>query len=82
MDEIRLIDANKLKEELKQWFPPYTLEGLEPRVLLRQILHDIDNAPTIIWCSKMPDGTPLMDLRCGKIVPDVKDQWRYEDGSD
>ena len=44
---MRLIDANALKEDLEKWFPKFTLEGIEPKTLFNQILHDIDNAPTV-----------------------------------
>lgn len=47
MSEVRLIDANALKEDLEKWFPKFTLEGIEPKTLFNQILHDIDNAPTV-----------------------------------
>ena len=44
---MRLIDADELKENLKKWFPKFTLDGIEDKTLFNQILHDIDNAPTI-----------------------------------
>lgn len=44
---MRLIDADALKEDLRKWFPAFTLEGIEPKTLFNQILHDIDNAPTV-----------------------------------
>ena len=47
MEKIRLIDANALKEDLKKWFPKFTLDGIEAKTLFNQILHDIDNAPTV-----------------------------------
>lgn len=47
MSNKRLIDAEELKATLKQWFPPFTLEGLEAKTLFKQIIHDIDNAPAV-----------------------------------
>lgn len=44
---MRAIDADELKENLKKWFPKFTLDGIEAKTLFNQILHDIDNAPTI-----------------------------------
>jgi hypothetical protein len=44
---MRSIDADELKENLKKWFPKFTLDGIEAKTLFNQILHDIDNAPTI-----------------------------------
>ena len=47
---MRLIDADALIEELRDWADP-------------SVLTFINNAPTIIWCSETPNGLPLMDLR-------------------
>ena len=44
---MRLIDADALKEDLRRFFPVEVLEGIEPKTLFAQIMHDIDNAPTI-----------------------------------
>ena len=44
---MRLIDADELKKDLTKWFPQFTLEGIEAKTLFNQILHDIDNAPTV-----------------------------------
>lgn len=47
MSEVRLIDANALKEDLRQYFTDGVLDGVSARLAFNQILHDIDNAPTI-----------------------------------
>lgn len=47
MNEIRLIDANALKEDLRQYFTDGVLDGVSARLAFNQILHDIDNAPTV-----------------------------------
>lgn len=47
MSEVRLIDANALKEELKQYFPDGIFDGVSARTIFNQILYDIGNAPTV-----------------------------------
>ncbi len=50
---MRLIDADKLKDEVNK-----------KKVVGRfNTLSLIDAAPTIIWCSETSEGYPLMDLR-------------------
>ena len=44
---MRLIDADTLKADLKQYFTDGVLDGVSAKVLFNQILHDIDNAPTV-----------------------------------
>lgn len=44
---MRLINADALKEDLRRFFPVEVLEGIEPKTLFAQIMHDIDNAPTV-----------------------------------
>ena len=44
---MRLIDADALKEDLKHYFTEGVLDGVSAKVTFNQILHDIDNAPTI-----------------------------------
>lgn len=44
---MRLIDADALKEDLRRFFPSEVLEGIELKTLFAQIMHDIDNAPTV-----------------------------------
>ena len=47
MSEIRLINANALKEDLKQYFTAGVLDGVSAKLVFSQILHDIDNATTV-----------------------------------
>lgn len=42
-----LISRKALREDLRRFFPAEVLEGIEPKTLFAQIMHDIDNAPTI-----------------------------------
>ena len=42
-----LIDREVLKEDLRRFFPTEVLEGIEPKTLFAQIMHDIDNASTV-----------------------------------
>ena len=44
---MRLIDADELKADLRQYFTDGVLDGISARLAFNQILHDIDNAPTI-----------------------------------
>ena len=44
---MRLIDAEALKEDLKRYFTDGVLDGVSARLSFKQILHDIDNAPTV-----------------------------------
>lgn len=68
MSEVRLIDANALKEDLRHYFTDGVLDGVSARLAFNQILHDIDNAPTI----EIPN--------CGgQVVPDTLQGWRYEE---
>lgn len=48
-----LISRNKLKEDLIKFFPTDCLDGIESKTLFNQILHDIDNEPTV---EKRPQG--------------------------
>ena len=47
MSEVRLIDANALKQDLRQYFTDGVLDGVSEKLVFNQILHDIDNAPTV-----------------------------------
>ena len=68
MSEVRPIDANALKEDLRHYFTDGVLDGVSARLAFNQILHDIDNAPTI----EIPN--------CGgQVVPDTLQGWRYEE---
>lgn len=44
---MRLIDADELKKDLKRYFTDGVLEGISAKLAFNQILHDIDNAPTV-----------------------------------
>ena len=44
---MRLIDADALKEDLRQYFTEGVLDGVSAKLVFNQILHDIDNAPTV-----------------------------------
>ena len=71
---MRLIDADELKENLKDWFPKFTLDGIEAKTLFNQILHDIDNAPTI----------PQPDFKDGykQAIIDGKTNYSKEKGAE
>lgn len=43
---MRLIDADSLKEDLRQYYPDEVLDGVTAKATFSQIMHDIDNAPT------------------------------------
>ena len=45
---MRLIDADALKADLRQYFTDGVLDGISARLAFNQILHDIDNAPTVL----------------------------------
>ena len=50
-----LISREALREDLRRFFPIEVLEGIEPKTLFAQIMHDIDNFPTVCgnnpkWC--------------------------------
>lgn len=60
---MRLIDADKFKEDLMKLWDYSCVDGITATTVLKQVMHDLDNAPTIIWCSKTSEGYPLMDLR-------------------
>lgn len=47
MDEIRLIDANALKEDLKQYFSDGTLESVSAKLAFNMVLRKIDDVPTV-----------------------------------
>jgi ribosomal protein S27AE len=55
---MRLIDADELK---KFAIPCEIHNGASTDLCIP--LYQIDNAPTIIWCSETSEGLPLMDLR-------------------
>ena len=47
MSEVRLIDANALKTDLKQYFSDGTLDSVSAKLAFLMILRKIDNAPTV-----------------------------------
>lgn len=47
MDEIRLINAEELKTDLKQYFSDGTLESVSAKLAFNMILRKIDDAPTV-----------------------------------
>lgn len=67
---MRLIDADKFKEDLMKLWDYSCVDGITATTVLKQVIHDLDNAPTVIWCSKTSEGYPLMDLR-----PKEKGEW-------
>ena len=77
---MRCIDSEELKENLTKWFPQFTLEGIEAKILFKQILHDIDNAPTVNerqrgeWMVTAEDNDGIHRIECPFC--------RYEKGSD
>ena len=76
MSEVRLIDANAFKEELKQWFPKFTLEGVEPKTLFNQILHDINNAPTVELTELCKGCQYLKDCETCDKTERPKGEWK------
>lgn len=65
---MRLIDADELR---KCAIPCEIHNGASTDLCVP--LYQIDNAPTIIWCSETSEGLPLMDLR-----PRPKGEWITE----
>ena len=55
-----LISREALREDLRRFFPTEVLEGIDPKTLFAQIMHDIDNAPTV-EVDEMTQGIPLND---------------------
>lgn len=62
---MRLGDLDTLRKAIEEQRKPKVYSEADERqnVIIDCILYIIDNAPTIIWCDKTPDGLPLMDLR-------------------
>lgn len=65
-----LISREALREDLRRFFPTEVLEGIEPKTLFAQIMHDIDNAPTI--------EPKLSDKQIEQIADLLEIQWGYE----
>lgn len=54
---MRLIDADELKEDLRQYFTDGVLDGVSAKLAFHQIMHDIDNAPTVeLHMGRMTNG--------------------------
>ena len=51
-----LISREALKKDLKQYFTDGVLDGVSARLAFDQILHDIDNAPTVFDDKAYSDG--------------------------
>lgn len=51
---MRLIDADKFKEDLMKLWDYSCVDGITATTVLKQVLHDIDNAPTV---AERPQGT-------------------------
>lgn len=51
-----LISRSDLREDLRRFFPTEVLEGIDTKTLFAQIMHDIDNAPTVELCYQRPQG--------------------------
>lgn len=56
-----LISREALREDLRSFFPSEVLEGIEPKTLFAQIMHDINNAPTVPQCEWIPVSKRLPD---------------------
>lgn len=63
---MRLIDADNLKYK--------NLAEVNGKLTYVLTAEEIDNAPTVIWCSETSDGLPLMDLR-----PRPQGKWIFKD---
>lgn len=61
-----LISRSALREDLRSFFPSEVLEGIEPKTLFAQIMHDIDNVPTVenitVFCENADEKT-IEDLK-------------------
>lgn len=62
---MRLIDADALIQHTYS----AVIDGVKTDIIDTS---NVDNAPTIIWCSENSDGLPLMDLR-----PRQKGEWIF-----
>ena len=47
MTEVRLIDANELKEDFRRYFADEVLNGISAKLVFDMALYCIDNAPTV-----------------------------------
>ena len=72
-----LISREALREDLRRFFPIEVLEGIEPKALFAQIMHDIDNAPTVLFplTVKINDNVTDEDIETLKrLMADYKPQ--------
>lgn len=93
MDEIRLIDAEELKSDLKQYFSDGTLDSVSAKLAFNMILRKIDNAPTVDaivhtievrtqaeWIEKHSDyGVYYQCSNCHKMPPNY--ECDYKEGA-
>ena len=67
------ISREALREDLRRFFPTEVLEGIEPKTLFAQIMHDIDNAETVVTnCENCPFKKFSEDLtdKLAKVMAD------------
>ena len=72
---MRLIDADALKADLRQYFTDGVLDGISARLAFNQILHDIDNAPTIDDLSEYSDKLWQKAYERGKAEERPQGEW-------
>ena len=72
---MRTIDADALKADLKQYFTDGVLDGISARLAFNQILHDIDNAPTIEDLSEYSDKLWKKAYERGKAEARPQGEW-------
>lgn len=56
-----LISREALREDLRRFFPTEVLEGIDPKTLFAQIMHDIDNAPEVELANHLRDRIKVID---------------------
>lgn len=74
---MRLIDADSLKEDLRLYFTDEVLDGVSAKLAFHQIMHDIDNAPTVDkgYNEGHIDGM----LKAEKLYARPIGEWRLDD---
>ena len=73
-----LISREALREDLRRFFPVEVLEGIEPKTFFAQIMHDIDNAPTVDLSAKWAEAHSMgYDVGYTKGLEDArpKGEW-------
>ena len=74
-----LISREALREDLRRFFPTEVLEGIDPKTLFAQIMHDIDNAPTVFayteddMCQATVDGYDVAKMQFER----PQGKWNY-----